>query len=261
MQANEHKETVNGLGGGCVGSKENVPGVEIWLGNLVEHLAGVAKAGGLGEGGRVEELAGGERVGEEPGPEHLGVDLLELVGRRAPVDERDGGVARKAAVGGGGLDGGGSFVIAYSLAESQNEVTAATNYNTRVVECHLASVKCMWDKTLDEYARSNSRDKGNLAISHKLVQLRHKRGTNREVESERKPLPTRLAAVANRVGRWQMGGVSARSEVETVTVELTATGVKLGPWRWDWRLAAAGYEEQAENEGRQIVDSILLEVF
>ncbi|GER44083.1 SWI5-dependent HO expression protein 3 [Striga asiatica] len=102
-------------------------------------------------------------------------------------------------------------------------------------------------------------DKGNLAISHKLVQLRHKRGTNREVESERKPLPTRLAAVANRVGRWQMGGVSARSEVETVTVELTATGVKLGPWRWDWRLAAAGYEEQAENEGRQIVDSILLE--
>ncbi|GER57139.1 glutamyl-tRNA(Gln) amidotransferase subunit A [Striga asiatica] len=59
----------------------------------------------------------------------------------------------------------------------------------------------------------------------------------------------RLVAVANRVGRWQMGGVSARSEVEAVTVELTARGVKPGPWRWDWRLAAAGYEEQAENEG------------
>ncbi|GER37011.1 galactokinase [Striga asiatica] len=35
---------------------------------------------------------------------------------------------------------GGSFVIAHSLAESQKAVTAATNYNNRVVECRLASI-------------------------------------------------------------------------------------------------------------------------
>ncbi|KAI3814229.1 hypothetical protein L1987_18978 [Smallanthus sonchifolius] len=34
----------------------------------------------------------------------------------------------------------GSFVIAHSLAESQKAVTAATNYNNRVVECRLASI-------------------------------------------------------------------------------------------------------------------------
>ncbi|KAL5579064.1 hypothetical protein UlMin_011506, partial [Ulmus minor] len=34
---------------------------------------------------------------------------------------------------------GGTFVIAHSLAESQKVVTAATNYNNRVVECRLAT--------------------------------------------------------------------------------------------------------------------------
>lgn len=34
----------------------------------------------------------------------------------------------------------GAFVIAHSLAESQKAVTAATNYNNRVVECRLAAV-------------------------------------------------------------------------------------------------------------------------
>lgn len=38
------------------------------------------------------------------------------------------------------LPSGGIFVIAHSLAESQKAVTAATNYNNRVVECRLASV-------------------------------------------------------------------------------------------------------------------------
>lgn len=38
------------------------------------------------------------------------------------------------------LPAGGSFVIANSLAESQKAVTAATNYNNRVVECRLASI-------------------------------------------------------------------------------------------------------------------------
>ncbi|PIN10606.1 Galactokinase [Handroanthus impetiginosus] len=38
------------------------------------------------------------------------------------------------------LPAGGTFIIAHSLAESQKAVTAATNYNNRVVECHLASI-------------------------------------------------------------------------------------------------------------------------
>ncbi|XP_061369261.1 galactokinase-like isoform X2 [Gastrolobium bilobum] len=38
------------------------------------------------------------------------------------------------------LPSGGTFIIAHSLAESQKAVTAATNYNNRVVECHLASI-------------------------------------------------------------------------------------------------------------------------
>ncbi|KAL8139625.1 hypothetical protein V2J09_005646 [Rumex salicifolius] len=38
------------------------------------------------------------------------------------------------------LPAGGSFVIAHSLAESQKAVTAATNYNNRVVECRIASI-------------------------------------------------------------------------------------------------------------------------
>ncbi|KAG6759805.1 hypothetical protein POTOM_036298 [Populus tomentosa] len=38
------------------------------------------------------------------------------------------------------LPAGGTFVLAHSLAESQKAVTAATNYNNRVVECRLASI-------------------------------------------------------------------------------------------------------------------------
>ncbi|KAG7991131.1 hypothetical protein I3843_02G060000 [Carya illinoinensis] len=38
------------------------------------------------------------------------------------------------------LPSGGTFVIANSLAESQKAVTAATNYNNRVVECRLAAI-------------------------------------------------------------------------------------------------------------------------
>lgn len=38
------------------------------------------------------------------------------------------------------LPSGGTFVIANSLAESNKAVTAATNYNNRVVECRLAAI-------------------------------------------------------------------------------------------------------------------------
>jgi len=46
------------------------------------------------------------------------------------------------------LPAGGTFVIAHSLAESQKAVTAATNYNNRVVECRLASVSKFQSCTL-----------------------------------------------------------------------------------------------------------------
>ena len=42
------------------------------------------------------------------------------------------------------LPAGGTFVIAHSLAESQKAVTAATNYNNRVVECRLAAVSFIY---------------------------------------------------------------------------------------------------------------------
>ncbi|CAN4091707.1 unnamed protein product [Withania somnifera] len=38
------------------------------------------------------------------------------------------------------LPAGGTFVIAHSLAESQKAVTAAINYNNRVIECRLAAI-------------------------------------------------------------------------------------------------------------------------
>lgn len=39
---------------------------------------------------------------------------------------------------------GGTFIIAHCLAESQKAVTAATNYNNRVVECRLAAVSSIF---------------------------------------------------------------------------------------------------------------------
>lgn len=38
------------------------------------------------------------------------------------------------------LPAGGTFVVAHSLAESLKAVTAASNYNNRVVECRLTAV-------------------------------------------------------------------------------------------------------------------------
>ncbi|KAI4345880.1 hypothetical protein L6164_012967 [Bauhinia variegata] len=55
------------------------------------------------------------------------------------------------------LPAGGTFVIAHSLAESQKAVTAATNYNNRVLECRLASVNRAWSKARNETTRSNSK--------------------------------------------------------------------------------------------------------
>ncbi|EOX99342.1 Mevalonate/galactokinase family protein, putative [Theobroma cacao] len=48
------------------------------------------------------------------------------------------------------LPAGGTFVIAHSLAESQKAVTAAINYNNRVVECRLAAVNCAWYKAVNK---------------------------------------------------------------------------------------------------------------
>ena len=50
------------------------------------------------------------------------------------------------------LPTGGTFVLAHSLAESQKAVTAATNYNNRVVECRLASVSIIFPWTQNDSA-------------------------------------------------------------------------------------------------------------
>lgn len=40
----EEEKAVSGVGAGGVGADESVPGVEIWVGDLVEHEAGVVEA-------------------------------------------------------------------------------------------------------------------------------------------------------------------------------------------------------------------------
>lgn len=49
------------------------------------------------------------------------------------------------------LPAGGTFVVAHSLADSQKAVTAATNYNNRVVECRLASVSMIFCMSFNKY--------------------------------------------------------------------------------------------------------------
>lgn len=66
-QAGEDGEAAEGARAGGVGADEGVPRVEIWLGNLVEHLVGVVDAGVFREGGGLDKLAGGEGVEEEAG--------------------------------------------------------------------------------------------------------------------------------------------------------------------------------------------------
>ena len=65
---------------------EGVPRVEIWLGNWVEHLAGIVEAGEGGEGIDGDKLAGGVGVEEKACTEHLGVDLFQLLDAGAAVD-------------------------------------------------------------------------------------------------------------------------------------------------------------------------------
>ncbi|KAK8969983.1 Galactokinase [Platanthera guangdongensis] len=49
------------------------------------------------------------------------------------------------------LPPGGTFIIAHSLAESRKAITAAKNYNNRVVECCLAAPSTAWiDETFKQ---------------------------------------------------------------------------------------------------------------
>lgn len=75
-QAGEEEEAEVGLGV-SVGADEGVPGVEVWLGDLVEQEEGVGEVAEGGEGAGCEELAGRVGVGEEVEAEHVGVDLLQ----------------------------------------------------------------------------------------------------------------------------------------------------------------------------------------
>lgn len=76
-----------GIRTGSISANECVPSVEIWVGNLVEHLLGIIEAGEGRESGGGDESTGGEGVEEETSTEHLGMDLLQLFRFGALVDE------------------------------------------------------------------------------------------------------------------------------------------------------------------------------
>lgn len=63
-----------------MGAYEDVPRVEIRMGNFVEYVEGVAEIARRGEGRRCEEAAGSVGVVEEADTEHPGMDCLEFVG-------------------------------------------------------------------------------------------------------------------------------------------------------------------------------------
>lgn len=76
-----------GIRTGSISANESVPSVEIWVGNLVEHLLGIIEAGEGRESGGGDESTGGEGVEEETSTEHLGMDLPQLFRFGALVDE------------------------------------------------------------------------------------------------------------------------------------------------------------------------------
>lgn len=55
----------------------------VWVGNLVEHKAGVGEAPGFVESAESDNSAGSKDVGEEAGADRVGMDLLELGHGRA----------------------------------------------------------------------------------------------------------------------------------------------------------------------------------
>ncbi|XP_028944074.1 uncharacterized protein [Malus domestica] len=87
LERGKDVETVNFVQVGK-GKKFNNAGnnSEIWLGNLVQHLAGIVEAGEGREGTDGDKLAGGVGVEEKACTEHLGVDLLQLLDAGAVVD-------------------------------------------------------------------------------------------------------------------------------------------------------------------------------
>ncbi|KAG0475334.1 hypothetical protein HPP92_015020 [Vanilla planifolia] len=60
-----------------VGANEDVPHVEAWLGNLVEHLESIVEVGGWGKRAGGDEATGGVGLEEEAKTEHSCVNLLE----------------------------------------------------------------------------------------------------------------------------------------------------------------------------------------
>lgn len=57
-------------------ANEGVPSVDIWLRNLIKHLAGIVEARERGESAGGDKFAGGVRVKENTCTKHLGMDLL-----------------------------------------------------------------------------------------------------------------------------------------------------------------------------------------
>lgn len=82
----KYKDAFSRIGARRIRANEGVPRVEIWLGNLVEHLAGIVEAGEGGESTDGDKLAGGVGVEKKACTEHLGVDLLQLLDVGAVVN-------------------------------------------------------------------------------------------------------------------------------------------------------------------------------
>ena len=76
-----------GIRTGSISTNESVPRIEIWVRNLVENFQGIIEAGEGGESGGSEESTGGEGVEEEADAEHLGMDLVQLFGFGALINE------------------------------------------------------------------------------------------------------------------------------------------------------------------------------
>lgn len=89
---------------GSVSTDEGVPRVEIWLGNLIEHPAGIEEVRMKRERVGSEEPGGAVKVGEEGEAEHGSMDLLDpcCVDGFIAIQKSKGGMLPETMAGGAG---------------------------------------------------------------------------------------------------------------------------------------------------------------
>lgn len=77
FHADGERKSLGGVGGVGGTAYDGIPHEVIWLGNLVEKLAGIDHGAWDGDGGGEEKLAQGVVVGEEAPNYYQSVDLLQ----------------------------------------------------------------------------------------------------------------------------------------------------------------------------------------